>query len=93
MGDTGSLGLGAIIASVSIFSGNMLFIPIFGIMFVLSGISVILQVIHYKRTKKRIFLMAPLHHHFQQKGYSEAKIVYAYSLSTIIVVLCALLFI
>ncbi len=93
MGGTGSLGLGAIIASVSIFSGNMLFIPIFGIMFVLSGISVILQVIHYKRTKKRIFLMAPLHHHFQQKGYSEAKIVYAYSLSTIIVVLCALLFI
>ena len=93
MGDTGSLGLGAMIAALSIFSGNMLFIPIFGIMFVLSGISVILQVIYYKKTKKRIFLMAPLHHHFQQKGYTEAKIVYAYSLITIVVALLVLIFV
>lgn len=82
MGDTGSLGLGGVVAAVSAFSGNLLYIAVIGIMFVCSGISVILQVIYYKRTKKRIFLMAPLHHHFQEKGHAEAKIVYAYSLVT-----------
>ena len=56
--------------------------PIAGIMFVLSSISVILQVIYYKKTGKRIFLMAPLHHHFQQKGYSEGKIAYVYAAVT-----------
>ena len=83
MGDTGSLGLGGFVAAISAFSGNLFYIAIVGIMFVCSGISVILQVIYYKRTKKRIFLMAPLHHHFQEKGYAESKIVYAYSLVTI----------
>ena len=51
-------------------------------MFVCSGISVILQVIYYKKTKKRLFRMAPLHHHLQELGYSESKIAYAYSLIT-----------
>lgn len=83
MGDTGSLGLGGFAATIGIFSGNGLFIIPLGIMFVLSSISVILQVAHYKRTKKRIFLMAPLHHHFQMKGYSESKIVYSYSFITV----------
>jgi phospho-N-acetylmuramoyl-pentapeptide-transferase len=82
MGDTGSLALGGLVASISILSGNMLFIPILGIMYVLSSISVILQVLYYKKTKKRIFLMAPLHHHFQHKGWTEAKISYVYSLIT-----------
>lgn len=82
MGDTGSLGLGGFAASVAALSGNLLYILIFGVMFVCSGISVITQVIYYKRTKKRLFLMAPLHHHFQKKGYSESKIVYAYSFVT-----------
>ncbi len=85
MGDTGSLGLGGIIASISILTGNMLFILFLGICFVLSGLSVIIQVIYFKITKgKRIFLMAPLHHHFQHKGYSESKIVFAYCLLTTI---------
>ncbi len=82
MGDTGSLSLGGFIASISIFSANAFFIPIIGIMFVLSGISVIVQVIYYKKTKKRVFLMSPLHHHFQLKGYTEPQITYAYSLIT-----------
>ena len=82
MGDTGSLSLGGFAAAVGVFSGNALYIVIVGIMFVLSSISVIMQVIYYKRTKKRIFLMAPLHHHFQKKGYSESKIAYVYSLVT-----------
>ena len=84
MGDTGSLSLGGFAATIGIFSGNGLFIIPLGIMFVLSSISVILQVAHYKRTKKRIFLMAPLHHHFQMKGYSESKIVFTYTFITIL---------
>ena len=84
MGDTGSLSIGGFIASIGIFSGNSLFIPLIGITFAVSSISVILQVIHFKRTGKRIFLMAPLHHHFQHKGYSESKIVFAYKLVTLL---------
>lgn len=84
MGDTGSLALGGFIGAISIFSSNSFFIPIIGITFVLSGISVIVQVFHYKRTKRRVFLMAPLHHHFQLKGYTESQITYAYALVTIL---------
>lgn len=82
MGDTGSLALGGLIASVTVFSGNALCLPFLGITFVLSGISVIVQVIYYKKTGKRIFLMAPLHHHFQMKGFTECKISYAYAVVT-----------
>lgn len=79
MGDTGSLALGGFAASIAIFTQNALYIAILGIMFVFSVISVMMQVIYYKVTKgKRIFLMAPIHHHFQQKGFSETKIAYAY---------------
>lgn len=91
MGDTGSLALGGFISCMCVFSGNTLYIPILGIMFVLSGISVILQVIYYKRTRRRIFLMAPLHHHFQMKGYTECKIVYAYVTVTALVGIICLL--
>lgn len=87
MGDTGSLSLGGFAASAALFSGNALVIPILGFMFVLSSISVILQVIYYKKTGRRIFLMAPIHHHFQKKGFSEAKIAYAYALTTALLAL------
>ncbi len=83
MGDTGSLSIGGFIGAISVFSSNSFFIPILGIMFVLSGISVILQVGVYKKSKKRVFLMAPLHHHFQMKGYSETQISYCYYLITL----------
>ncbi len=82
MGDTGSLSLGGFIGAISIFSLNSFFIPILGIMFVLSSISVIIQVLYFKKTKKRVFLMAPIHHHFQLKGYSETQIGYVYALTT-----------
>ena len=83
MGDTGSLSLGGFVACVSIFSGNVLQLAIIGGCFVFSVISVIIQVIYYKATKgKRIFLMAPVHHHFQKKGYSECRISYAYFVVT-----------
>ncbi len=82
MGDTGSLSLGGFAASCALVTGNALVIPIAGIMFVLSSISVIIQVIYYKKTGKRVFLMAPIHHHFQMKGYSEGKISYCYAAVT-----------
>ncbi len=92
MGDTGSLALGGFIACMSVFTENSLYIPFLGIMFVVSGISVILQVIYYKRTRKRIFLMAPYHHHLQKKGYSEGKIAFAYFIITSLVgIICLLL--
>lgn len=93
MGDTGSLGLGGFIAAVSAFSGNLLYIAVIGIMFVCSGISVLCQVIYYKKTKKRLFRMAPLHHHLQKLGYSESKITYAYSLVTALSGLLCLAFV
>ncbi len=93
MGDTGSLSLGGFAAAIAAFTGNLLYVAVIGIMFVCSGISVILQVIYYKRTKKRLFLMAPLHHHFQKKGYSESRIAYAYSLITAAAGLICLIFV
>ncbi len=85
MGDTGSLALGSLVASVAVFSRMSLFIPILGIMFVLSAVSVIIQVAYYKLTKKRIFLMAPLHHHFEKKGVHEVRITVCYALVTLLV--------
>lgn len=85
MGDTGSLALGGFAASIGVFSGNTLYLLIIGMVFVLSVISVIMQVIYYKVTGgKRIFLMSPIHHHFQEKGFSESKIAYAYAMITLL---------
>ena len=90
MGDTGSLSLGGFTASITLFSGNVLYLPIVGACFVFSVISVIVQVIYYKASKgKRIFLMAPAHHHFQEKGYSESRISYAYfAITTLLGAIC-----
>ncbi len=93
MGDTGSLSLGGFLGAISIFSSNSFFIPFLGITFVASGISVIIQVLYFKKTKKRIFLMAPIHHHFQLKGYTEPQIAYCYSLITAVAgLLCILVY-
>ena len=92
MGDTGSLALGGLIACLNIFTKQTLLIPILGIMFVVSSVSVILQVVKFKLTKKRIFLMAPFHHHLEKKGMNETKIVSVYIIITIVVgVVCNLL--
>ncbi len=92
MGDTGSLALGGFASAIAIFSGNALYIVVVGACFVFSVISVLLQVIYYKATKgKRIFLMSPVHHHFQKKGYSESKISYAYFVVTLLLGLICLL--
>ena len=84
MGDTGSLALGGAIASLTIFSKNYFLIMIVGIMFVLTTLSVILQVASYKLTKKRIFKMSPLHHHFEQSTH-ETKVVAIYIIVTLLI--------
>jgi len=94
MGDTGSLTLGGIIASIAIIVHKELLIPIFCGVFLVELLSVMIQVSYFKYTKrkfgegKRIFLMSPLHHHYQKKGYHEAKIVTRF---WIITVLCVVL--
>lgn len=94
MGDTGSLALGGAVAITAALSGNLLFIPIIGITYVASSISVILQVAYFKLSGgKRIFLMAPLHHHFQHKGYAESKIAFGYKFVTLIIGLTVIIFI
>lgn len=90
MGDTGSLALGGFIACISIFSGKVLLMPIMGFMFVLSALSVVIQVAYFKKTRKRVFLMAPLHHHFEKKGGHENRIVTIYIIVTSILSACCL---
>ncbi len=74
MGDTGSLLLGALVGGSSFSFQNPLLIFSFGIVYIIEGVSVVLQVLFYKATKKRIFKMAPLHHHLEKSGWSENKI-------------------
>lgn len=83
MGDTGSLGLGGLIASLAVFTKLELILPIIGILFVITALSDILQVAYYKNTHKRIFKMAPLHHHFEKLGVNENRIVAIYIVITI----------
>lgn len=75
MGDTGSLALGGAIVSISILLNLPLFLPIVGGIFFIETLSVIIQVVSFKLTKKRVFLMSPLHHHFELKGWKETKVV------------------
>lgn len=84
MGDTGSLALGGFIASVAVLTRLELILPIIGFMYVLTALSDILQVAHYKRTHKRIFKMAPLHHHFEKLGVHENRIVTIYIVITFV---------
>lgn len=93
MGDTGSLALGALVACSAIFTRMSLFIPIVGLMFVVSCVSVIMQVAYFKITKgKRIFLMAPYHHHLQKRGLSETRICVIYCVVTVGITMILLCF-
>ncbi len=84
MGDTGSLALGGAVATVAVFSKNPLFLLTSGIMFVWSSISVIVQVISFKTTGRRVFKMSPFHHHLETSGYSETRICAIYLVATLI---------
>lgn len=75
MGDTGSLALGGVFAAMAILTKTEVASLIMGALFVVESLSVIIQVVHFKRTGKRIFLMSPLHHHFEKLGWSETKVV------------------
>ncbi|MBS1590640.1 MAG: phospho-N-acetylmuramoyl-pentapeptide-transferase [Bacteroidetes bacterium] len=97
MGDTGSLALGGIIASLAIIVRKELLIPIFCGVFLIENLSVIIQVSYFKYTKKkygegkRIFLMSPLHHHYQKKGFHENKISLRFWIITILLVVASIM--
>lgn len=88
MGDVGSLSLGAIIGLLSVVTRHELVLVVIGGLFVVEAVSVILQVVSYKLRRKRIFLMAPIHHHFEKLGWSESAIVIRF---WIIAMFCALI--
>ena len=84
MGDTGSLAIGGAITTIAIISGNPLIIVLVGGIYVIEALSVIIQVTSFKLTGKRVFKMAPIHHHFEQCGWNEVKIVTVFSIITVL---------
>jgi len=90
MGDTGSLALGGAIGTIAVATKHELVLAVIGGLFVLEAVSVIVQVVSFKLTGKRIFRMAPLHHHFEQKGWSEPTIVIRFWIISIVLALIGL---
>ena len=90
MGDTGSLALGGALGAVAVATRHELVLAIAGGLFVLETVSVVLQVASFKLTGKRIFLMAPLHHHFEKKGWAESTIVIRFWIISVILALISL---
>ena len=90
MGDTGSLALGAVLAVIAIIVNQEILLIIMGGIFVAETLSVIIQIAYYKRTQKRFFKMAPIHHHFEKKGLKEPKIIVRFWIVTLILVLISL---
>ncbi|HET9147703.1 MAG TPA: phospho-N-acetylmuramoyl-pentapeptide-transferase [Acetobacteraceae bacterium] len=90
MGDTGSLALGGALGAVSVATKNEIVLAITGGLFVVETVSVIVQVFWYKRTGRRVFLMAPLHHHFEKKGWAEPTIVIRFWIIAMILALAGL---
>ncbi len=90
MGDTGSLSLGGSLGAVSIIAKHEIVLGIIGGLFVLETVSVIIQVISFKLTGKRVFMMAPLHHHFEKKGWAESTVVIRFWIISIILALIGL---
>ena len=90
MGDTGSLALGAALGAVGVLSGTALFLPVAGGIFVAEVLSVIIQVISFRLTGKRVFRMSPLHHHYELGGMVESKVVIRFWLVGILLALLAL---
>lgn len=84
MGDVGSLALGGGIGAIALVTGTELYLPIIGFIYVVETLSVIIQVYYFKRYKKRVFLMSPLHHHYEEKGWHETKVVRVFSMVSIL---------
>lgn len=91
MGDTGSLALGGFVISTAFVMKMPLFILIVGIIYVVENLSVILQVVYFKKTRKRLFKMAPIHHHFELSGWPETKVVTVFCIITAIMCLLGLI--
>lgn len=93
MGDVGSLALGGFVASVAIVLKLQLIVPIVGVIYFLETLSVIIQVVYFKKTGKRVFLMTPIHHHFELSGDDEITIVKKFSSVTLIGAILSLIMI
>jgi phospho-N-acetylmuramoyl-pentapeptide-transferase len=90
MGDTGSLALGGLLGSVAVAVKHEIVLGVIGGLFVLEAVSVIVQVVSFKLTGKRVFRMAPLHHHFEQKGWTEPQIVIRFWIISVMLALVGL---
>jgi phospho-N-acetylmuramoyl-pentapeptide-transferase len=90
MGDVGSLALGGGLGTLAVFTKNELLSVLLGGIFVVETLSVIIQVVSFKLTGKRVFLMAPIHHHFEQKGWAEPKIIVRFWIISILLALVSL---
>jgi phospho-N-acetylmuramoyl-pentapeptide-transferase len=90
MGDTGSLALGAMIGAVAVATKHEIVLAVIGGLFVLEAVSVIVQVVSFKLTGKRIFKMAPIHHHFEQLGWTEPQIVIRFWIVSVVLALAGL---
>jgi phospho-N-acetylmuramoyl-pentapeptide-transferase len=90
MGDTGSLALGGLIGSVAVATKHEIVMAIIGGLFVMETLSVIIQVASFKLTGKRVFLMAPIHHHFEKKGWTESQVVIRFWIIAVVLALVGL---
>ena len=90
MGDTGSLALGGALGAIAVCTKHEIVLAIVGGLFVVEALSVIIQVLYFKRTGKRVFLMAPIHHHFEKKGWAEPQIVIRFWIIALILAMIGL---
>jgi phospho-N-acetylmuramoyl-pentapeptide-transferase len=90
MGDTGSLALGGALGAIAVATQHEIVLGIIGGLFVVEALSVIIQVFVYKRTGKRVFRMAPIHHHFEQLGWSEPTVVIRFWIISFVLALAGL---
>ena len=90
MGDTGSLALGGALGAIAVTAKHEIVLAIVGGLFVVEALSVIIQVLYFKRTGKRVFLMAPIHHHFEKKGWAEPQIVIRFWIIALILAMIGL---
>lgn len=90
MGDTGSLALGGALGAIAICTKHELVLAIVGGLFVVEALSVIIQVLYFKKTGRRVFLMAPIHHHFEKKGWAEPQIVIRFWIISLILAMVGL---
>ncbi|MFU8883152.1 MAG: phospho-N-acetylmuramoyl-pentapeptide-transferase [Rhodobacterales bacterium] len=90
MGDTGSLALGGALGAIAVSTKHEIVLAIVGGLFVVEALSVIIQVLYFKRTGKRVFLMAPIHHHYEKKGWAESTIVIRFWIISLILAMIGL---